>query len=138
MAQSARRWLILVHQLPPRPTSLRVRVWRRLQQIGAAVLRNSLYVLPATPEAHEDFAWVGEEIRASGGQVSVLEAAAVDGYTDDELVRQFQKLRTAEYEALIADIRKAGVRPAKAARSTKPADRQRLLQTIRERMAAIQ
>ena len=81
MAESGRRWLILVHQLPPRPSNLRVRVWRRFQQVGAVVLRNSLYVLPATDEGREDFNWVREEIRTSGGQVSVLEASAVDGAT---------------------------------------------------------
>src|SRR5689334_23285179 len=132
MAQPALRWLILVHQLPPRPTSLRVRVWRRMQQVGAVVLRNSLYVLPASRETREDFEWVRQEIIASGGQVSVLEAAAVDGITDDELMLQFRKIRTAEYEALAGDIRRAGERLAKSKRRTSPTDRQRLLQTTRE------
>src|SRR4029077_16272339 len=94
------RCLILVHQLPPQPSNLRVRVWRRLQQVGATVLRNALYVLPATDEAREDFNWVREEIVASGGQVSVLEASAVDGYTEGELIEQFRKARAADYEAL--------------------------------------
>jgi len=138
MARPEYRWLILVHQLPPRPTNLRVRVWRRLQQVGAVVLRNSLYVLPATGDAREDFGWVREEILAAGGQVSVLEAAAVDGHTDAELVQQFRHLRTAEYEALAADIRGAGVPAEKATRTTKPAHRQRRLQMMRERLAAIQ
>ena len=35
------RWLVLVHQLPPRPSNLRVRIWRRLQQIGAVALRGA-------------------------------------------------------------------------------------------------
>jgi hypothetical protein len=138
VAQPARRWLILVHQLPPRPTNLRVRVWRRLQQVGAVVLRNSLYVLPATAEAREDFGWVREEIRSSGGQVSVLEASAVDGITDDELVQQFRNLRTAEYEALAAEVRKAGSRATPSSRRASPADRQRRLHAMRERFTAIQ
>jgi hypothetical protein len=138
MARPVLRWLILVHQLPPRPTSLRVRVWRRLQQIGAVVLRNSLYVLPASRETREDFEWVRQEILASRGQVSVLEAAAVDGATDDELVLQFRKIRTAEYEALAAEIRKARGRVATSKPRVSPAGRQRLLQTARERFGAIQ
>ena len=137
MAQPALRWLILVHQLPPHPTSLRVRVWRRLQQVGAVVLRNSLYVLPASPETREDFDWVRQEILTSGGQVSVLEAAAVDGVTDDELVLQFRRLRTAEYEALAAEIHTAGARLTKSKRRTSPAGRLRLLQAGRERFGAI-
>src|SRR5205814_5820781 len=98
MAESPdkRRWLVLAYQLPARPSNLRVRVWRRMQQVGAAVLRNSLYVLPSTEESREDFTWVREEIVSSGGQVSVLEALAVDGYTDAELVQQFRAARNAD------------------------------------------
>src|SRR5215471_11729665 len=106
MAESRdRRWLILVHQLPARPSNLRVRVWRRLQQVGAVVLRNSLYVLPSTEEAREDFNWVREEIVASGGEVSVFEGSTVDGYTDAELVQQFRAARNVDYQALATDIR---------------------------------
>jgi hypothetical protein len=132
-----RRWLILVHQLPPRPSNLRVRVWRRLQQVGAVVLRNSLYVLPATDEAREDFNWVREEIVASKGQVSVLEASAIDGYTDGELVQQFRKLRETEYEVLTDEIRAAG-RSGGRSRRSKPTDRTQLLRALRERFGVIQ
>src|SRR5207247_5727636 len=36
-------WLLLVHQLPPRPSNLRVKTWRRLQDLGAVALKNSVY-----------------------------------------------------------------------------------------------
>ena len=143
------RWLILAHQLPAQPSNLRVRVWRRLQQVGAVVLRNALYVLPATDEAREDFAWVREEIAASGGQVSVLEAAAIDGMTDAELVRQFKAQSTGHYEALTDDIRTAaaeisgqpagqGPRQPAGRRGTVATARERLLHGLRERYVAIQ
>ena len=138
MAEAGSRWLILVHQLPAHPSNLRVRVWRRLQQVGAVVLRNSLYVLPATDEAREDFNWVREEIQASGGQVSVLEAAAVDGATDAELIQQFRSQRSADYEALAVEIRTAGGVLAKRKRPVAPAARERMLQALRERYVAIQ
>jgi hypothetical protein len=102
------------------------------------VLRNSLYVLPASQETREDFDWVRQEIMTSGGQVSVLEAAAVDGMTDDELVRQFRALRTVEYEDLAAEIRNTASRVAKLRRRTSPTGRQRWLRTVRERFGAIQ
>jgi hypothetical protein len=130
--------LILVHQLPPSPSNLRVRVWRRLQQVGAVVLRNSLYVLPATDEAREDFNWVREEIQASGGQVSVLEATAVDGVTDGELIQQFRNQRTADYEALAAAIRKSGGNPPRRNRRLTGKARERVLLSLRGRYAAIQ
>ena len=138
MAEASRRWLILVHQLPAHPSNLRVRIWRRLQQVGAVVLRNSLYVLPATAEAREDFNWVREEIRSARGQVSVLEASAVDGYTETELVRQFRQQRTADYEALAADIRKAGKQMVARGRQLAPVAREGKLRDLRERYATVQ
>ena len=49
------KWLLLIHQLPPKPSYLRVRVWRRLQALGAAAIKNSVYVLPRTEQSREDF-----------------------------------------------------------------------------------
>jgi hypothetical protein len=148
MAEAGARWLILAHQLPAHPSNLRVRVWRRLQQVGAVVLRNSLYVLPATDEAREDFNWVREEIQSSGGQVTVLEAAVVDGATDAELIQQFRNQRTADYEVLAEEIRKhlgdkqAGDKQPgelrKGKRALSGATRERLLHSLRERYVSIQ
>ena len=132
------RWLILVHQLPPRPSNLRVRVWRRLQQIGAVVLRNSLYVLPSTDEAREDFNWVREEIVASGGEVSVLEASAVDGYTDAELIDQFRSARAADFQALTTDLRAARARGRKSTTQRRGKPLARELRRFRERLVAIE
>jgi len=44
------KWPVLVYQLPARPSNLRVRIWRRLQHLGAIALRNSVYVLPNSAE----------------------------------------------------------------------------------------
>jgi hypothetical protein len=138
MAESrgTRRWLILVHQLPARPSNLRVRVWRRLQQVGAVVLRNSLYVLPSTDESREDFNWVREEIVASGGEVSVFEASTVDGYTDGELVQQFRSARTADYQSLATEIRAARSTSGRR-RGGKRSALERDVRRFRERLAAI-
>jgi len=139
MAESrrGRRWLILVHQLPAHPSNLRVRVWRRLQEVGAVVLRNSLYVLPSTDESREDFNWVREEIVASGGEVSVFEASTVDGYTDAELVQQFRTARNADYQALATEIRAAQSTTRSHGRGRKRLARERDVQRFRERLAAI-
>jgi hypothetical protein len=136
-AHHAPRWLILVHQLPPRPSNLRVRVWRRLQQVGAVVLRNSLYVLPATDDGREDFNWVREEIVSSGGGVSVFEASTVDGYTDAELVQQFRAARRADYEALAAEIRATHAKSGPGRRRPTRSALERDLRRFRERLAAV-
>ena len=60
-------WLLFVHQLPPKPDYLRVKVRRRLKGIGAALLKSSVYVLPNSDESLEDFQWLREEVAAAGG-----------------------------------------------------------------------
>jgi hypothetical protein len=79
------RWLILMHQLPPQPDYFRVKVWRRLRAIGAAPLKNSVYVLPNTPEAREDFEWLSREIVAGNGEATLCEANMISGTTDREV-----------------------------------------------------
>ena len=69
------QWLMLVHQLPPEPPALRVRVWRRLQALGAMQLKNSVYLLPENESTLEDFEWLVEEIRSSGGEATLWRSA---------------------------------------------------------------
>ena len=47
------RWLILIHQLPPTPAYARVKVHRRLQQLGAQPLKQTVYALPNSAQALE-------------------------------------------------------------------------------------
>jgi hypothetical protein len=97
-------WLLLVHQLPQKPTNLRVRIWRKLQRLGAVVIKNSVYVLPYNEKTHEDFQWLKQEIESSGGDVSVFRAGSVEGATDEQLINTFRKQRDEEYAQLAADI----------------------------------
>jgi hypothetical protein len=97
-------WILLIHQLPPRPTNLRVRIWRKLQKLGAVAIKNSVYVLPATEKAHEDFQWLKQEIEAAGGEAAVFKAGSVEGATDEELVAGFRKARDEEFAAVSAEL----------------------------------
>ncbi|MGH7561444.1 MAG: chromate resistance protein ChrB domain-containing protein [Gemmatimonadales bacterium] len=74
-----------MHRLPPEPAYLRVKVRRRLARIGARLVKNSVYVLPGSDEALEDFQWLAGEIAADGGEALVCEASFVAGITDAEL-----------------------------------------------------
>src|ERR671939_873032 len=91
-------WILLIHQLPPKPTNLRVRTWRKLQRLGAISIKNSVYVLPFNEKTHEDFQWLKQEIESAGGEATVFRARSVEGATDDEIVATFRRLRDEEYE----------------------------------------
>ena len=97
-------WILLIHQLPPRPTNLRVRIWRKLQKLGAVAIKNSVYVLPATEQAHEDFQWLKQEIESAGGEAAVFQAGSVEGATDDEIIAAFRKARDEEFAAVAAEF----------------------------------
>jgi len=45
-----------------------VKVWRRLQALGAVAIKNSVYALPNTDDAREDFEWVLREIVKEGAK----------------------------------------------------------------------
>lgn len=98
-------WLLLAHQLPPKPAYFRVKVWRRLQGLGSVAIKNSLYALPSNADTREDFLWLLKEIREGGGEAAVFEARLVDGLTDGEVRSLFDKAREADYDALATEAR---------------------------------
>ena len=91
------RWLLLIHQIPPKPSYLRVKIWRRLQRLGAVAIKNSVYALPNSDQTREDFQWILREIIEGGGDGTLCEARLVDGITDDQVEELFQAARTADY-----------------------------------------
>jgi hypothetical protein len=98
-------WLLLIHQIPPKPDYFRVKVRRRLQRIGAVALKNSVYLLPRRDETREDFEWLVREIRAEGGDATLCRASLLAGTSDEEVQTMFQAERGAEYAAIERDAR---------------------------------
>jgi hypothetical protein len=103
-------WLLLIHQIPPAPSYLRVKIGRRLQGLGAVLVKNSVYVLPASDEALEDFQWVRREIVAGKGEAWVCQARFVEGLTDAAVTALFRGAREANYAVLVREARKLQAR----------------------------
>ena len=101
----ATRWLLLIHQLPAKPAYARVKIWRRLAEIGAVPVKNAVHALPASEQAQEDFEWLLRETIASGGEALICEARLVDGLNDEEVQALFDAAREADYDALGREIR---------------------------------
>ncbi len=101
----ATRWLVLIHQIPPKPDYLRVKIGRHLQRLGAVAIKNSVYVLPRTDQSQEDFEWVVREIADRGGDASVCEARFVDGLSDQAIEALFNDARDADYQELAGEAR---------------------------------
>src|SRR5690348_3805578 len=103
-------WLLLIHQLPAKPAYARVKVWRRLQALGAVTVKNAVYALPANADTREDFAWLAQEIRESEGEAIVCEASLVEGLTDAELRALFDTARDEDYSRIAQEAREVGAR----------------------------
>src|SRR6516225_3789824 len=117
----AHSWLFLIHQLPAKPAYLRVKIWRRLQDIGAVAVKNAVHALPMNEETQEDFEWLLREIREGGGEAFVCEARLIDGLSDEEVRALFDRARDVDYAELAKEaqvIAKALRRKASAEAAT--------------------
>ena len=133
----ARPWLLFVHQLPSRPSNIRVRTWRRLQQIGAVIVKQAVYALPDSPATREDFEWLKAEIEGDAGEAEVFSAAHLDPASDEALVEEFRRSRQEAYGELAAELEQAMGRRARSRRGRVRAPR-RVLEAYRARLAAIE
>jgi hypothetical protein len=131
------RRLLLIHQLPAKPAYQRVKVWRRLQGIGAVAVKNAVYALPATPEAQEDFEWLLREIVQGGGEAIVCEARLVEGLTDQEVRALFDRARDEDYEELAKELRALAVALGDDPPSERRAEAKAQLARLKARLAQI-
>jgi hypothetical protein len=97
-------WLLLIFQLPAKPAYLRVKIWRRLQSLGAVAVKNSVYALPANAEAQEDFQWLLREVHKGGGEGMVCESRLVEGLSDAQLHALFDQARDGDYETIAQEL----------------------------------
>ena len=101
----AHSWLLLIHQLPAKPAYLRVKIWRRLQDLGAIAVKNAVHALPMNEETQEDFEWLLREIVEGGGEAFVCEARLIDGLSDEKVRTLFDQARDADYEKVAQHAR---------------------------------
>jgi hypothetical protein len=91
-------WLVLLAQLPSKPSSARVALWRRMRAAGATGVVNSAWMLPRTT-AHENFFEQScEDIIKRGGTGFVLRVAGSSTESNESIVRLFQSDRAREYD----------------------------------------
>ena len=98
--------LLLLVGVPPAPSSLRVRVWRRLRSLGAVPLKRSAYLLPDTPERYEDLQWLAQEIQRDGGDATLIRVQQIENVSPAEVLRLFQEPRDQDYKQLAGRYRK--------------------------------
>jgi hypothetical protein len=92
-------WLVIVAQLPTEDPSARMRVLRKLESLGAGVLREGVYALPDTPANRKSLDELAAHVGREGGTAYALRVAATSQGQNDAFRRLFD--RSAQYEALV-------------------------------------
>jgi hypothetical protein len=100
------KWLLLVYKIPREPSVHRVSIWRKLKQLGAILLHDAVWVLPATPPTREHYQWLASEIVELGGEATVF-VSELDGERQTAgLVKEFSAKVDDAYKELIAQLRR--------------------------------
>ena len=100
-----KKWLLLLYQLPTQPSNLRVKVWRKLQKLGAINIKSAAYLLPYNEATEEDFRWLVQEIVDGGGEAVLFIAYGLSLKEEEDIVRLFQEARAENYEAIIGECK---------------------------------
>lgn len=94
-------WLLLIYKVPNEPSARRVYVWRKLKGMGALLVQDSAWVLPATAQTREKMQWLATEIKdMDGGTATLWEAQVVFTGQETSLIDQF----TGQVDSLYSEI----------------------------------
>jgi len=99
-------WLLLHYKLPNQPSALRVYIWRKLKRLGAILLHEAVWVLPANPRTTEQVQWLAAEIQEKGGNAYYWRANTLLNQQDQSIVQQFNEQVDAVYADLLKRMKK--------------------------------
>src|SRR6266487_957847 len=91
-------------EIPWEPTSSRAAIWRKLKRLGALLLHDAVWVLPATPWTREQFQWLAVEIGELEGEAYLWESHLLLNGQADALVQQFQARVDSAYQEILHEL----------------------------------
>ena len=130
MASEKNPWLVFIMSQPGKSTTPRIRLWRLLKGLGAAVLRDGVYLLPHRETLQQALEEQVQGVQTLGGAAYVLAVEPVTA-TDAHFRALFD--RSEEYAALLTTI--SQLRSTLA--ETTEAQARRVLQQVRREYEAI-
>ena len=101
-----RVWMLLVYNVPNKPTSSRLFVWRKLKKLGAVLLHDAVWVLPATSHTREQLQWLASEVAELKGEATVWEARQSLLADEEKLVVRFIELVETGYRELLIQLKR--------------------------------
>jgi len=96
--------VLLDYKIPREPTASRAMVWRKLKRLGALLVHDALWVLPATPWTREQFQWLAVEIGELGGEAHLWESRLLLNGQAEALIQQFQASVDEAYQEILKEL----------------------------------
>jgi hypothetical protein len=94
-------WLLFFYTIPAKLAGLRMRVWRRLNKLGAvSLIKGSAYILPWSEECREKLRRLSEEISRLHGEAAFAKVDGIENVSDKEIEALFIEARDADYSAI--------------------------------------
>lgn len=92
-------FLLLVYKIPSEPTRLRASVWRKVKNIGALYLQNSVCILPDNKDSERHFRQLKLEIDEMGGESYLFKSNSIG--PKEHIISLFNAARDEEYVEII-------------------------------------
>ena len=127
-------WILLSSRLPREPSRLRLGVWRRLRRLGAVLIHDAVWALPADARTREACEWLAEEIEEQGGTAWIWEASGSVAQ-DRALIEVFRRDADGRYGEIAASasgIRTAALRGRRRGRPARARDAEALTHALRQ------
>jgi hypothetical protein len=93
------KWIFFSYRLPPKPSKLRVYVWRQLKKMGA-VNYQSVWVVPYLKNLLSDLESLASHIEANGGGSVLIEGKPIKKPEQERILKAFLEASTEEYQEI--------------------------------------
>ena len=98
---SDNEWLLFLAQLPATPSSLRVSVWRKLRNAGAASLQNGAWILPRSPGSTIFMERLQAYVKQNEANSQVFLVQGINQTTQEDIFSRFENDRDQEYDEFL-------------------------------------
>lgn len=126
-----KKWLFFSFSVPAKLQGFRVKIWRKINLLGAVQIKNSIYVLPATDHHQEQLTWMSKETDEQGGEFLIIAHGKLLNFSDAQIAAAFAQARDADYQTLGEEIRSV-------LSSVRSPDTPALLRKLEKRLEVIQ
>ena len=105
------KWVTLIYEIPNKPSSKRLYVWRKLKKIGAISLQDAIFVLPLSDKTLEQMQWLAAEISDMDGTANVFISSSISAKQNKMIEQLFLDNVYPLYEKIMGELKSAADLP---------------------------